>query len=218
MNQAFVYVVLTDTGTLFTRLIKAYTRAPYNHASLALDSQLSEMFSFGRLKPNNPLRAGMVKEDVYSGVYRHFPATRCMVMRMKVDPEQKETLREILYRYYANREQYTYNLLGLLCVMMRIQYSPPNAYFCSEFVAGVLKEAGMGLWDKPCSQITPHHLSLHPGLELVYEGMLYDYPYLDTSRREENILMPQALATGPKGLFPGWLRLKSSDSSRHESL
>lgn len=214
MNQAYVYVVLTDTGTLFTRLIKAYTRAPYNHASLALDNQLDEMFSFGRLKPNNPLRAGLVKEDVYSGVYRHYPATRCMVMRMKVSPEQKDSLREILYRYYANREQYTYNLLGLLCVMMRIQYSPPNAYFCSEFVAGVLREAGIGLWDLPCSQITPHHFSLHSELELVYEGMLYDYPYLDPVRREANILMPQAFATDTKGLFPELLHLESKKESR----
>ena len=218
MNQAFIYVVLTDTGTLFTRLIKAYTRAPYNHASLALDNQLEEMFSFGRLKPNNPLRAGLVKEDVYSGVYSHFPATRCLVLKMKVSQEQKTELKHILYRYYAKREQYTYNLLGLLCIMMRIHYSSPNAYFCSEFVAGVLREAGISLWELPNSQITPHHFSQHPDLELVYEGMLCDYPYLDPDRKEGNLMLPQALATGSKGVFPGGLNMNANKDNQHRSL
>lgn len=197
MNQEYVYVMLSDTGTLFTRLIKAYTRAPYNHASLALENSLDEVFSFGRKEPSNPLRGGLVKEDVYSGVYRVHPATRCIIMKVEITREQKEQLGEILYRYYGNRGQYTYNLLGLLGVMMRFNYSPRNAFFCSQFVAEVLREAGVSLWDKPSAQITPHHFCLHPDLEVVYEGRLYDYPHLDSVRMRENAPGEMAPVMGP---------------------
>lgn len=69
-----IYVLLTDTGTMFTKLIKRITAAPYNHASLALDENLNEVFSFGRKCANNPWVGGFVEEDVYEGTFRHFPA------------------------------------------------------------------------------------------------------------------------------------------------
>ena len=45
-----VYILLTDTGTLFTKSIKTYTKAPYNHASISFDVGLEELYSFGRKK------------------------------------------------------------------------------------------------------------------------------------------------------------------------
>ena len=39
MIEKKVYILLTDTGTLFTKLIKLYTKKPYNHASISFDSE-----------------------------------------------------------------------------------------------------------------------------------------------------------------------------------
>ncbi|MDF2789985.1 MAG: hypothetical protein K0S80_3083 [Neobacillus sp.] len=38
-----MYLLLTNTGSFLTKLIKLYTKKPYNHASIASDSQLSEV-------------------------------------------------------------------------------------------------------------------------------------------------------------------------------
>ena len=43
-----IYIVLTDTGTLLSKTIGMYTRKDLNHASIAFDEQLTEMYSFGR--------------------------------------------------------------------------------------------------------------------------------------------------------------------------
>lgn len=43
-----VFILLTNTGTFLTRVIKSYTRAPYNHASISFNRELSELYSFGR--------------------------------------------------------------------------------------------------------------------------------------------------------------------------
>lgn len=45
-----VYIVLTGTGTTFSGFIKWFTKADLNHASIAFDSELREVYSFGRKK------------------------------------------------------------------------------------------------------------------------------------------------------------------------
>ena len=55
MIEKKIYILLTDTGTLFTNLIKLYTKKPYNHASISFDSKLSEVYSFGRKTARKPI-------------------------------------------------------------------------------------------------------------------------------------------------------------------
>lgn len=45
-----IYIVLTGTGTAFSGLIKWFTKAELNHASIAFDRGLQEVYSFGRKK------------------------------------------------------------------------------------------------------------------------------------------------------------------------
>ena len=59
MIEKKIYILLTDTGTLFTNLIKLYTKKTYNHASISFDSELSEVYSFGRKTAKTHLLAGL---------------------------------------------------------------------------------------------------------------------------------------------------------------
>lgn len=183
-HQDHIYVLLTDTGTKFTRLIKRYTSAPYNHSSLALDKGLREVYSFGRKCATNPWSAGFVQEDIYEGVYRHFPATRCVVLKLNISVNQRVELKRLLQHYNRNKEAYKYNLLGLFFLTMRISFAPKNAYFCSQFVAEVLRRIDLNLWNRPSALVTPNDFLIHPALEIVYEGMLYDYPLLGSPMGE----------------------------------
>lgn len=47
VEEGKIYLLLSDTGTVLTKLIKTYTKMPYNHASIAFDSKLREVYSFG---------------------------------------------------------------------------------------------------------------------------------------------------------------------------
>lgn len=64
-NEKEMYILLTDTGTLLSKLIKCFTNAPYNHVSIVFDKRLDEVYSFGRKEPRNPFIAGFIREDVY---------------------------------------------------------------------------------------------------------------------------------------------------------
>lgn len=103
-SKSSIYVLLSDTGTLFTTLIKSFTSAPYNHASLALDTDLNDLFSFGRKYPTNPWAAGFVEEDVYEGTFRQFPSTRCALLRLQVSKQQREDVIWIVQSFQKEKE------------------------------------------------------------------------------------------------------------------
>ena len=47
MSNRNVYIVVTRTNTIPSRVIRIYTGSPYNHVSLTLDGRLEDMVSFG---------------------------------------------------------------------------------------------------------------------------------------------------------------------------
>ncbi len=174
-----VYILLTDTGTVLTKVIQWYTNAPYNHVSICFDDRLDEIYSFGRKNPGNPLIAGFIKEDVYFGTYRYFDDTRCLLLKIEVSAGEYRRIRNVIESFYHNQERYSYNLLGLFGVAMQYPIHQKNKYFCSQFVAEVFEKSGLQLWRQPTALISPNDFLMHPQFELVYEGSLYHYPLLD---------------------------------------
>ena len=65
-----IYIVLTHTGTVLSRIIKDYTQDEFSHVSISLDKELKEMYSFGRLNPYNPFWGGFVQEGINFGTFK----------------------------------------------------------------------------------------------------------------------------------------------------
>lgn len=177
-----IYILLTYSGSLLSKFINIYTREPYSHVSVSLDKNLNELYSFGRLRPKNPLFAGFVKEDVENGTYSRFPKTRCALYSLEITEEQFKKVTEEIERFKNNRERYGYNLIGLLGVILNKPIERENNYFCSQFVSTVLKSGGIKLIDKPSGLIEPKDFRYCKELTLIYEGPLKTY-----SRQEELI-------------------------------
>ena len=70
------YIVLTNTGTALSRLVRFYSRDEYAHVSLSLDKGLRHMYSFGRLNPKNPFIGGFVHEAVNKRTFKRFKKTK----------------------------------------------------------------------------------------------------------------------------------------------
>lgn len=170
-----IYVMVSDTGTWLNKTIKTYTRAPYNHASLSLDEELLEMYSFGRLKASNPFGAGFIKEDVEKGTFRLFPNTKCAIYELNVTNRDVEKIRRIIRWFEQRGDKYRYNVVGLFGAAMQEHLDHSPAYFCSQFVADVLGRSGVVKFNKEPALITPEDLQSLPGSVLHYEGELYEY-------------------------------------------
>lgn len=65
-----IYIMLTHTGTLLSNIIKSYTKTEYSHVSIALDKDLRELYSFGRVNPYVAFIGGLVKESLTSGTFK----------------------------------------------------------------------------------------------------------------------------------------------------
>jgi hypothetical protein len=75
----------------------------------------------------------------------------------------------------ALKENYRYNLLGLFGVVFNKPVKRKNAFFCSQFVASVLKESNIIDFEKDLSLIEPSDLPHSAKFQLIYEGRLKDY-------------------------------------------
>jgi len=176
MQQKKIYILLTDTGTILTKTIQRYTKAPYNHSSLALDEELIQLYSFGRKNPNNPFNGGFVQENILQGTYKFSPKTTCALYEISVTERQYAKVKRLIELFKRNDRKMAYNLFGLFGVAFKEPFEPLGSYFCSQFVAEIVDRAGIKLWDKLPSLVEPNDFRKSDQVNLVYEGLLTDYP------------------------------------------
>ena len=116
-----IYIIVSHTGTVLSRIIQCYTRDEYSHVSIALDKDLEEMYSFGRLNPYNPFYGGFVHERVNEGTFKRFKNTRSCVYSLEVEEYQYRKIKKIIQRFAYHRKAYKFNVLGLFAVGFKIK-------------------------------------------------------------------------------------------------
>ncbi len=169
-----VYIVLSQTGTILSRILKFFTKAPYNHSSIALSEDLATMYSFGRLNPYNPFIGGFVEESPSAGTFKRFKNTKVMVLEFEVSHEARDDLYRLIAEMLSARAQYHYNYLGLLLAAVRVHREKTDCYYCSEFVKAMAERLGLdGVEEIPLIVKPIHFLGLKH--RTVYVGKLQEY-------------------------------------------
>ncbi|TDR55778.1 hypothetical protein [Paenilisteria rocourtiae] len=131
-----VYVILTKTETIPGRVIQKYTRKPFNHVSISLTEDLTEVYSFGRIGKRNPLNGGFIEEDMRSGVLKNAATA---ILSYEITVEQKARIQKELNWFSLTADNYRYNFWGILGVVLRLNLSGKNEFFCSQFVGHILE-------------------------------------------------------------------------------
>lgn len=171
MKDRSVYIILMNTGTILSRIIKVVTRYPYTHVVLSMDNTYTKLYSFGRRKVHNFLNAGLVTYGIESAFFKAYKNTRCVIYEVKVDKKQYTDLKKILNDFEKNMDVYHYDIRGLL---IRYFYTKAkcreNYYVCSQFVATVLENSNIHEFSKPTKLIKPYDFLDIPNITKVYEG------------------------------------------------
>lgn len=170
-----IYVVISQTGTMLSRILKVITGAKYNHASLSLVPDLETMYSFGRLHPYNPFLGGFVEESPHKGTFKRFRNTKVTVLSISVTEEQYASLQKKIESMLENKESYHYNYIGLFLAGVKIPYRQRRCYYCSEFVKEMLVRHGIRGADQLASIVEPMHFLSLPDANYVYCGKLRDF-------------------------------------------
>ncbi|MBQ8893346.1 MAG: hypothetical protein IJ043_02935 [Clostridia bacterium] len=173
--QKKIYIVVTQTGTLLSRILKQITGAKYNHSSISPYADLHLMYSFGRRHPYNPFWGGFVTESIRFGTFKRFSNTQAKVLEIAVTAEQYNAICSTLETMEREREKYHYNYLGLGLAAFHICHRSERGYYCSEFVREILlRYTAISAGNLPPITQPIHFLSL-PCVETVFSGRLRDY-------------------------------------------
>ena len=140
-----IYIVLTHTGTTLSKIIKAYTKDEFSHVSIALDSELQEMYSFGRLHPYNPFWGGFVHEYIDKGTFKRFYKTTTRIYSYEITEEQYENLKNNIKQIEVNKEDYKFNIIGLFAVSLNKKIDKEKSFYCAEFVKYVIEKANINM-------------------------------------------------------------------------
>lgn len=179
-----IYVILTRTDTILSRLIRFIKRDEYSHASISLDKSLHEMYSFGRKNTYNPFIGCFVKEELNKGVFGFTKELNGVVIEISVSEKQYERAEKLLSEFKANGTHYKYNYIGLLHSLLNMESCSENRFLCSEFVYYILNKSDITNFNVPRNLVRPENL-LNLNGRIIFEGNL-KHRYLRNYKIEYN--------------------------------
>ena len=183
-----IYIVLTYTGTIPSKVIKRFTKDEFSHVSLSLDVDLMEMYSFARLRKYNFFVAGFLHERINEGTFKRFHKTKAKIYSMQVTDEQYEKIKNKVYEIWNQKEEYKFNILGLCAVSIHKRIKRKNHFYCAEFVKYILEDVGIDT--KLPEIVKPEDFKSLEGLEEIYSGLLRRYP---ASKKKASRLLKKKL-------------------------
>lgn len=173
-EQKYIYVVLSSPGSIVAKTVHLLLRDKYTHASLALSSDLSVMYSFSREYLHYPFFARFRQESVEVGFLAKKSVLPAKVIALPVTDDQYEMVKTRIEHFISNRLSYGYNYIGMFMNLIGRAYSPKNRYTCSQFVSETLSNCGIARFNRAFSLIRPIMLANLDGT-VVFEGDLKQY-------------------------------------------
>lgn len=168
-----IYIVLTHSGSFASKLIRLYTKKEYSHVSISLDSDLKQMYSFGRRYAYYPFWGGFVQESPKFGTFKRFKKTNSKIFSLNVTNEEYLKIKTIIDEMKRDKNHYHFNYLGLVAVILNKRISFNKCFYCSEFVKYVFEKSNLEISlpnvAKPCD------FESIENLDMIYKGKLSEY-------------------------------------------
>lgn len=168
-----IYLILTYSGTILSRIIKIYTRDEFAHVSISLDEELNQMYSFGRLNPYNPFIGSFVHEGINIGTFKRFRKTQTAVYSIMISDEQYKKIKETIKLIRECPIAYKFNIIGLFGAGFNIRIHMRHSFYCAEFVKYLLEKARVK--NNLPEIIKPEDFKKLDNIRLEYKGSLCEY-------------------------------------------
>jgi hypothetical protein len=170
-----IYVILSATPTKIGRTIRLFTRSPFNHASISLTKDLSEMYSFARYRAHNALVGGFVQEFPQRLTLGKDTDIQIKIFELPVSEEQYNKIREFIDEIRYDEDQCIYNSLAVLGYPFGLGIHTYKADVCTSFVVKALMHGEINLLESMLKPMTPNELEELLEPYLYYQGSLKDY-------------------------------------------
>lgn len=173
-NTKKIYIVLSMSGTGFSKFLRVMTKKPYTHASVSFNEDISLMYSFGRRSMIFPIKSGFIYETFDKGVLKKYNAYG-EVFEFSVTEEQLKKLTKAVKDFEDEYRKYKYNFIGLPFMLFGKSLIRRYHFVCSQFVAYVLEKSDIYKFNKGWSIVRPMDFLEIDSLKLLYSGDLRTY-------------------------------------------
>lgn len=150
-----VFVVLTEGATAFSAAIKTFTHDIYSHVSIAFDSSLKKMYSFGIIGSEHGKKGGFIEEDVADTP----TGKRIGVFVFFVSDKVYNKIKASVETFKDNVDRTRYGYSNLFSNVFNIPRERDWKLVCSEFVDKILKLADIDITHKHSSIVTPSDMN-----------------------------------------------------------
>ena len=169
-----VYVLLSRTDTVTSKMVYFFTRGTYTHTSLALTPGTDEFYSYARRRLYNFLIGGVIKEDLHTFVFARFPESRCALYEIDVSDEDYERIKAQVKFCMDNYDKATYSFAGAALTRFGIIWRRKLKFTCSQFVAACLDRAEDITLPRDPYLMRPHDFLELEGKRKIFEGKIKD--------------------------------------------
>lgn len=133
MNEKkHIWILLSQYKDWRSRLIASFTGRGFTHASIGFDDNLDEFYSFNF--------KGMCTEHFKKRQERlgDIPAA---AFQLEITDAEYEQIKNRIDAMLQNKKEYHYSPIGVILCVLHISHKIKNHYFCSQFVAELLKQS-----------------------------------------------------------------------------
>ena len=113
------------------------------------------MYSFCRNNPWRPLPATFNKEEVGKETFGRFKYIPCEIYKLDITDKQMKQLEKQLEYFKNNRDNYSYNLIGLILIFLHIERNRKKQ-ICMLTVCGTYYRPGRNRLKNSKTQIIIH--------------------------------------------------------------
>ena len=170
-----IYIIQMHTKTIPSKIIRIFTRYKYSHVAISFNRNCDVTYSFGRTNLYSILNAGFVMETKSGKFFKKFKDTKCRIYELEVTNEQYNDLVRIIKYIKKNKDNYSYDYLGIILRYLKIPVTFQNKYVCSYFIAQLLEEANIYNFEKETFNVRPKDFEKINGFNLIYTGKYLSY-------------------------------------------
>jgi len=170
-----IYVVLSQTGSFPSRVLRFFTHDEYNHVSISLTPTLDKMYSFGRLNASKPFPGGFVEEGKNKGTFQRFSDVKAMVIELAVTDEKYNCIKYFIEYFLEHKQEFKYNYLGILFALFKKNHESGKRYYCSQFVRACLALFDIENAVELPKMIKPIDFLKLNNKNIIFEGLLKNY-------------------------------------------
>lgn len=160
-NKRYVSILLTELNDGFSIVFKTLCNNIYTHSSIGIDDYPGQFFSFNMKRGFCIETLAKKKKDA-----------ACMLYRIEVSEESYQYVKAYIETLIVDSSMYKYSYVGILLCLLHIPHHIQNQYFCSQFVAELLRDSGAMVPRKKPSVYLPKHFAKEPLLSLQYTGTI----------------------------------------------